>query len=214
MEDVKEVIEKKASNLGIQDYLSLGYVFLLILGVLHQTIYFKFLDINILEYSSVLDVLISPISVITSDLKLIVGFVICIVFAIGYAKLLPKYYNWLSKKQKYQSGKKKEKLDKVRNSLKSNSKQFVLFMISLYIIGLFIGFGVGRGGKTKKRIEKGDIKITHQITFEDGQTQNIKMLGKNSLYVFFVTKNDKEITIAPIDGNIKLIKKLKKEEDN
>jgi len=37
------------------------------------------------------------------------------------------------------------------------------------------------------------------------------MLGKNSLYIFFVTKNEKEVKIAPIDGNIKLITNLKEE---
>ena len=52
MEDVKEPIAKDESKYGIQDYLSIGYVFLLVLGVLHETIYYKFLGVNILEYSS------------------------------------------------------------------------------------------------------------------------------------------------------------------
>ena len=33
------------------------------------------------------------------------------------------------------------------------------------------------------------------------------MLGKNSLYVFYVLKDDKEVIISPIEGNIKMIKK-------
>ncbi len=212
MEDLNEEITKNESKYNIQDYLSLGYVFLLILGILHETIYYKFLGINILEYSSILDVLISPISVITSDLKLLIGFVICVILAIIYAKQLPKYYKWLSKKKKYQSGKKKEKLEKTLHAFESGSKQLVFVMIVLYVVGSFVGFGIGRGGKVKEKIETGDIKTTHKLTFESGETQDIKMLGKNSLYVFFVTKGDKEATIAPIDGNIKLIQNLKVEE--
>ena len=83
-------------------------------------------------------------------------------------------------------------------------------MIALYIIGGFIGFGIGRGGRTKGKIKNNEIEVTHQLTFEDGNIENIKMLGKNSLYVFFVTKNEKQVKIAPIDGNIKLITNLKK----
>jgi len=55
-------LSSKNNNIAIQDYLSIGYVFMLILGIFHETIYYKFLGVNILEYSSVLDVLISPIS--------------------------------------------------------------------------------------------------------------------------------------------------------
>jgi len=208
MEDVKKPIVKKESELAIQDYLSIGYVFLLILGVLHETIYYNFLGVNIFEYSSILDVLISPVSVIAGDLKLLIGIIICVVLAIGYAKVLPKYYTWLSKKKRYQSGKKKAKLDKALNTFKTGSKQLVFVMISLYIIGAFIGFGVGRGGKLKKRIENGDIKITHQLTFSDGESQNIKMLGKNSLNVIYVIEGQKEVLVSPIEGNIKTIKKI------
>ena len=92
--------KEKESRLGIQDSLSLGYVFLLVLGVLYQTIYFKYLGINILEYSSILDVLISPIAVLIGDLKLLIGVVICCLLAFAYGKFLPKYYDRLSKKKK------------------------------------------------------------------------------------------------------------------
>ncbi len=211
-EETKEaIVIKKKSNLGIQDYLSIGYVFLLVLGVLYQTIYYKYLGINILEYASVLDVLISPIAVLTGDLALLLGVVICCFLAYSYVKVLPKYYKWLSKKKKYQSGNKKEKLDKIRDAFKTNSKSLILIMIALYIIGGFIGFGIGGGQKTKKRIKNDDYKLTHKLTFEDGESLDIKMLGKNSLYVFYITKGDKEVSIAPIDSNIKVIKSLKKE---
>ena len=210
MIEVEEPITKKESSYGIQDYLSIGYIFLLILGVLHEAIYYKFLDVNIFDYTSVLDVLISPISVITGDFKLLIGLVICVLVALLYAKLIPKYYDWLSKKEKYQSGKKKEKIDKLKNKFKSGSKHLLLLMVGLYIIGGFVGFGIGRGGKIKSRITNGDIRITHQLTFDDGETKNIQMLGKNSLYVFYVTKENSNVTIVPIDGNIKTIRKIDK----
>lgn len=208
MEEINESTTKKESNLGLQDYLSIGYVFLLILGVLHEVIYYKFLGVNILEYSSILDVLISPVAVIAGDLKLLIGIIICVVLAVGYAKVLPKYYAWLSKKKKYQSGKKKLKLDKTLNAFKTGSKQLIFVMIALYVIGGFVGFGIGRGGKMKKKIENNEVKTTHRLTFNDGESQNINMLGKNSLNVIYVIDGQKEVLVSPIEGNIKTIRKI------
>jgi len=203
-----ELTHKKESKLAIQDYLSLGYVFLLVLGVLHQAIYYKYLGVNILEYSSILDVLLSPVSVLTGDSKLLIGMVICLVLASVYARLLPKYYTWLSKKKKYQSGKSKERIEKSLKAFKEGSGQLVVVMMILFVVGGYVGFGFGKGSRTKEKIENGEIELSHQITFEDLETINVKMLGKNSLYVFYITKSDKEVSIAPIDGNIKLIKKI------
>lgn len=199
---------KKASKLEIQDYLSLGYVFLLILGVLHQTIYYKYLGVNILEYASILDVLLSPVSVLTSDSKLLIGMSICLVLASLYARFLPKYYIWLSKKKRYQFGKRKERIEKSLKAFQAGSGQLVLVMMMLFVIGGYVGFGFGKGSRTKAKIENGEIELSHQITFEDQETIHVKMLGKNSLYVFYITDNSKEVSIAPIDGNIKLIKKI------
>lgn len=206
MEDSKH--GSKLSNLGIQDFLSIGYLFLLVLGVVHETIYYKFIGINILDYSSVLDVLISPIAVITGNLILGLAVLFSIVMAYVVVKITRKYHKWLSKKKKYQSGKNKIKLEKAQ--VKINAKDAVITMIAFYVFSIFIGLGIGSGYKTKKRIISNDYKITHQLTFEDGFTQDIKMLGKNSLYVFYVLKDDPEVIIAPIDGNIKMIKNLEK----
>jgi len=206
----KEEVEVR-SKLGLQDYLSLGYIYLLVLGVFHETIYYKYLDINILEYSSVLDVLISPISVITGNLWLCVALIFAVGFAYLYKVFLPKYYRYLGKKKKYQSGKNKIKIDKTLKGLESSA--FTIFIISLMIFSVFTGMGIGSGIKLKQRINKDEIKYTHELIFEDNKTEKIKMLGKNSLYVFYITKGKGEVYISPIDGNIKIIKKLKKVED-
>jgi len=127
----EETHVKKSSQMNIQDYLSLGYIFLLILGVFHDTIYYKFLGINILEYSSVLDVLISPVSVIAGNLKLAVALIGAIIFAILYKNVIPLYYTYLSKKKKYQTEKGKAKIEKSQKAIKSVG--FTYFMILLMI---------------------------------------------------------------------------------
>lgn len=201
--------EVKDNNYNLQDYLSLGYIYLLVLGVFNQAIYYRFLNINILEYSSILDVLISPVSVITSDLKIAAALVFAILFGLLYKVLLPKYYNWLAKKEKYQSGKNKEKIEKALAGVKSNS--FTIFITALMVFSVFIGLGTGKGAKMKKLINSGEIELSHQIIFQEDTKKDVRIVGKNSLYVFYVNKGDKEVSVAPIEGNIKTIKKLKEE---
>ena len=212
MENQTEMIieNKTFKGLTIQEYLSVGYVFLLIVGVFYETIYYKFLGLNILDYSSILDVLISPIAVMLSNLILGLVVIATILLAFGYMKLLPKYYNWLGTKKKYQEGKSKLRLDKMKIAL--SNKNGPLILMSVYVFALFVGLGIGHGQKTKAKIDNGDFELTHLITFNNGDQQSIKMLGKNSLYMFYVTKEMKEISIAPIENNIHLIQNLKKEE--
>ena len=205
------IVSQKIKNLALQDYLSIGYMFLLVLGVLHETIYYKFLGVNILEYSSVLDVLISPIAVMGGNLTLAIAVIITILFANFYFWLTPKYFNYLSKKKKYEEGLNKLKLEKYQEMFKNQNRKFLL--MAFFVISLFIGLGVGRGQKTKERIETNNIKMTHQIHFERGGKQKINMFGKNSLYIFYVGAGMEEVSIAPIQGNIRLIQKLRKKSE-
>lgn len=208
MESTEEgMVYQKFKSLALQDYLSIGYIFLLVLGVVHETIYYKFLGVNILEYSSILDVLISPIAVMSGNLALAVAVIAALFFSHFYLWLTPRYFNYLSKKKKYQQGAHKLKLDKYQQMIKNQNGK--LLIMAVFVISLFIGLGVGRGHKTKERIESNEIKMTHQIHFERGGKQKINMLGKNSLYIFYVGAGMEEVSIAPIQGNIRLIQKIR-----
>ncbi len=197
------------TRLSLQDYLSIGYAFLLIVGIFHETIYYRILGINILEYSSVLDVLISPVSLITGTLPLLLGIVFSVAIALAFVKLMPFYYNWLEKMKSFQTEKNKEKLKKMRTSIKSRS--FFVSLIAFCILGVFVGFGFAGGEKMKKKINEEKMELTHELIFKDGKKQDVYMLGKNSLYVFYVTKENREVSITPIGENIKVIRKLKED---
>jgi hypothetical protein len=49
----------------LQTFLPLGYLYLIILGILRDGVFFYMLGINFLKYSSIMDILISPISELT-----------------------------------------------------------------------------------------------------------------------------------------------------
>jgi hypothetical protein len=56
----------------IQGLLPLGYLYLIILGLLKESILFYQLGVNILKYSSITDILISPIADMASSPILII----------------------------------------------------------------------------------------------------------------------------------------------
>ncbi|WP_299681853.1 hypothetical protein [uncultured Tenacibaculum sp.] len=196
-----------SSKYGVQDYMSIGYVFLLILGVINQTIFYGFLNINIFEYTSVLDVLLSPVAILTDRWIIFVTAVILLIVMVGYFELMKKFYARLAKKEKYQQGKKKEQIDKILSNL--NRKYSIIPFLLFALACMYLGLGFGTGQKTKDRINNFDYTYSNEIVFDDGEKKKVKIIGKNSLYIFYVTKEDTHVNIAPIDGNIKLIKEIK-----
>ena len=89
-----------------------------------------------------------------------------------------------------------------------------ILLVAFLVLSMFIGFGLGRGFKTKDRIERGDIKHSHTIVFQDGDKKDVKVVGQNNSFVFYLTKSDKNITVSPIPQNIKAIKKISRKNDN
>ena len=102
----------------------------------------------------------------------------------------------------------KEKIEKALEGVKSNA--FTVFITGLMIFSVFIGLGTGKGSKIKNKIKKGELELSHQINFQDDTSKEVSIVGKNSLYVFYLNAGDKEVSVAPIEGNIKSIKRLKK----
>ena len=51
----------------IQGIVTLGYIYLILMGILNESLYYNQLGVNILNYSDVLDILISPIAKMTSS---------------------------------------------------------------------------------------------------------------------------------------------------
>lgn len=191
---------------SIQEILSLGYVYLLVLGIFHNSIYYGYLGINILDYSSILDVLLSPISVMLSSKLLFFTVDALIVVCVLYAVYMPKFLNWSKQFKRNQTEEKLAKIDKTIESLKSPNT--VIYMSALMVFSMFIGLGIGKGYKRAEQIKKKEIKVDHEIVFSDGQTQRVKILGKNSLNVFYVDESGNEMLISPIEGNIKTIRNI------
>ncbi len=193
-------------KLTLQEYLSIGYVYLIVLGIISDVIYFKYLNVDILNYSTVLDVLISPINILTKNLRLfltLVGTVSISYFSMRY--LFPKYHQKYRDKKWYGILGGVESADKMYAQMKKDKGIFLIFFL---IFSMFIGMGFGRGNKVKRKIEKQEFEVSHTITFTNNQKKKIYLVGQNSTYLFYILKGEKEVSITTINQNIKIIKKI------
>lgn len=196
-------------KLTLQEYLSLGYIYLIVLGIISDVIYFGSLNIDILNYSTILDVLISPINILTKSWILFFVFVGVITLSYLYITILvPKFHKKYRHKKWYNISGNVEKSDKMMESINENKGIPFIFM---FVFCMFVGLGVGRGNKVKERIQTQEIEANYSVTFVNDLVKDVYVVGQNSSYLFYVLKGDKEVSITAINPNIKVVKKIKKE---
>ena len=164
-------------------------------------------------HTTVLDVLLSPLALLTQDI-MIPAVVLTMggLFYYWVFVFVPKYHKKNRDKKWHQKLSNVEKLDK--KYAKPQSTGRILTMLATVVLALYLGLDMGRGWKIAKQIENGEVKSNHKIIFRDGQMINARIVGQNSLYLFYVIDNEKRVTITPIEENIKQIKKLNQEESN
>lgn len=203
----EQLVDKEPNKRSLQDYLSLGYLYLLILGIFKDAISYGYLGINILNYASVQDILLSPIILLASNLKLLVTtFVVLPVLCIGGVYIGKWYHNRNKEKDWYRTKKGFESWDKMFSE--GNFYNFLIALMFYALFGGFIGFGVGGGQKKSEKLKNGALELDHQITFTDKETLAVNLIGHNSEYLFYAAEKDTTVTIIPIQGNIKKIEKL------
>ncbi len=186
---------------SVQEYLSLGYIFLLLLGVVSNSIYYGLIGINIISYSNILDILLSPVIIFTKGIAVplaIIGFTVAI-----YLFMYLFRRNSIRKKEKMIAKMGEEKYDKLVLQLKSMKTVFP----AIILFSFYIGYALGGGAKVRRKIDNKTYKTDHLITFSDGESIDVKLIGQNSLYVFYVLEKSSEIIISPIESNIKKIQK-------
>lgn len=205
----EETITKNFPVKSLQEVLSIGYLSLLLFGLIRETLAYGILGINIMSYSSVLDILLSPIIILT-DNKILLGAVVItpLLFYWGI-KFFEKFHHRNKGKEWYQKRFDVAQLDKDYGN-KNHSTIFVLTMTFGLLLGVFSAGGIMDGYELKEELEEGALEMTHILTFVDKEALPVKIIGQNSQYVFYVMGKKKEIAISPIQGNIKRIEQLKK----
>lgn len=184
----------------LQDYFTIGYLYLLILGIASDSIYYGMLGINILSYSNVLDVLLSPIVHLTENL--VFPAVILLIPAISFGIL--KYLQKVNTAKAEASGQ-----PNFFTSDKNIMRAWVLFSAWL-VFSAYIGYGLGGGQKVSERLKNGNIDVDHRIFFHNQEPQEVRMVGNNSAYIFYIEKDGKVVSISPMQENVRKLERLSK----
>ena len=191
---------------GLQEYLSLGYVYLIILGIISDVIYFNFFGINILKYAAISDILISPISTLLKDIRVLIFVVVFIGLASWFMfKVMPNFHSKNRHKVWYRKFQNMDKWDKYYSEIDSNNHKKAEFLL-FFLASMFLGMGIGSGTAISNRIKNGDIKLDHTIILSDNESKHVKMIGQNSGYLFYVPEGQKAVSVTPM-GQVKEIQK-------
>ena len=189
-------------NENLQKILPFGYLFLVVLGIIKESFFYYQLGINILKYSNIMDILISPIADLTSHPIILFGFITFIVLLYLMVFILSKNYQkeWVRKI----IGSKKSLSDLTENEVKSYFGKIFIIMLAVGLLSFFLGIGIGNGMKVSKKISTNELKYDYAITFNSNETKEVYLIGSNSANFFYVEKGNKNVRISPV-GAIKTI---------
>ncbi|KMQ65476.1 hypothetical protein ACM46_06185 [Chryseobacterium angstadtii] len=191
----------------IQGLLPLGYIYLIILGLLKEALLFYPLGINILKYSSITDILISPISDMVANPILILVIVSVVLLFFLFQTFLVRYSHkgWVRKI--LISYKMNPELNK--QELRKAMIPVFIILAGFELLALFIGLGIGHGEKIKKKLDSQTLQPNYILTSDSGEPSPIHLIDINSAYYFYVKKGEKQIKIAPV-GSIETLEVIPK----
>lgn len=181
----------------LEKLLPFGYLYLVILGLIKESVFHYLIGINILKYSTIMDILISPIATMTSHPIVLIGIVVFVLLMFGYAMLLKKYRHkaWIQKSLKLESGHSKEEVDSI---FRGHAFNYIAFGL----LSFFLGVGIGNGTIVAKNIKSGKIEYSNKLNYNSGESEEVYLINTNSVYYFYIAKGSKTVKIAPL-GAIK-----------
>jgi len=196
---------EKESNFSIQEVLSIGYIFLIIVGMYLEFVKYNVFGINIIEHSDFADFLIAPFKNPTLIIVPIIG---------GFLTLLLNYYYEKRKFQKKkilnEESKTFQNTDKTTTLNPPSNVDYKSVIIILILMFTFfnIGFGISGYFSNYGRMERNlNSKITNaNVKFIDGSEKKVYLLGKNTSNLFYFENNKIDLIVCPIPGNVKSIK--------
>ncbi|GGG87993.1 hypothetical protein GCM10011416_00240 [Polaribacter pacificus] len=204
------MIKIEQDKLSLQDYFYIGYVYLIILGIISDAIFYGIFGISYLNYTTILDALISPISLLTNNwkLSLFLGIMFWLMY-MYFNKWMYRFYAYLREKKWYGKIYNIEKMDKKYAKMKAQKSMIPGLMFIFFL--LFVSMRTGMGLGTKQKFSEKEIIPNYTLVFKDNTRLDVRKIGQNSMYFFYFIPGEKVITVTPISDNIKQIKVLEKD---
>lgn len=185
----------------IQNLLPLGYLFLILLGIAKDSIFYYLLGINIIRYSSIMDILISPIAAVTSHPVFFITIAALFVFFYNLPQILIKNEDkkWIHK----MFGMENENISTLpENKKKEYYANNSISFLSFFLLCLFLGYGVADGLFISNQIKNNTLQYNYTLNYNDEKSESVYLIGSNTAYYFYTTKGNPRIKIAPV-GSIK-----------
>ncbi|WP_026728740.1 hypothetical protein [Flavobacterium denitrificans] len=188
----------------IQKLLPFGYLFLVVMGILKECFFHYQLGINILKYSTIMDILISPIATFTSNPIILVFVISLFIFHYNLPSLLAKYNDRKFVIRTFE-------LKKIEGFSEAETKSYFnsvsVKTLAAILCSFFLGYGLAGGYFTGKKIREHKENYNYKINYNSGKSEEIFLINTNSLYYFYTAKGSKTIKITPLGAveNIELI---------
>jgi len=177
--------KKDSDKLTLSEFLPLGYLYVLILGIIAESIYYGLIGINFLSYAGILDVLLGPVAILTDKPILLV--LLILVGSIFYYLMILR-------------NKKNETKTQDASAVDANTA--FLLVMAIMILAAFVGYGLGRGMSERTDIAKNEIEHNTVLYFLNGEKKEVRNLGNTGSFIFYIQKDKENISVAPISNNI------------
>ena len=79
------------------------------------------------------------------------------------------------------------------------------------VFSFFIGSAFGSGSKLADKLKNNQFKPDTTILFSDTEERQVRVIGQNTEFVFYVEEGETTVTAAPIKGNIKQMRPMNEE---
>ena len=189
----------------IQTILPLGYLYLILLGLLKESIQFYQLGINILSFSSITDILISPVSDLAKYPLLLISVAAILIVLFSFQALLIRNSQkaWAQKIL----GENRFNPESTSKEIQKITLPIVVLAFGFVLLSFFVGLGIGKGAGTARMIREGNFTYNYRLNFNSGKSLDAYVFASNSAYFFYVTKDNKNVSIIPVAviGSLEII---------
>ncbi len=179
----------KRPKLDSQTYVTLGYLIIVVIGMMFDYDYYNRFSINIFEYADILDFLLAPVK----NLQLMI-------FAFGSFLVVLLFFRldklWMTKSPKTYK--------RMNFGMGVNSaSKYRPFMIGVSIVGYLYIASVFYGERMYNNYQEEADMI--EVIYESNQrVLKGKLIGKNTDYIF-LESNDKSVRAIPVSSDVQEI---------
>ncbi|MGG7471211.1 hypothetical protein ACVVIH_21975 [Chryseobacterium arthrosphaerae] len=188
---------------GIQRSLPFGYLFLVVMGILKESVFYYQININILKYSTIMDILISPIATLTSHPIVLITVIAVVIFSFAFPSYLSKQSlknnQWALKMSSL-----KEHQSMTKDEVENHFTNMFIKFLAMMLLSFFVGIGLGEGWGLTKKINENRLNYGYKLNYNDESSEQVYLIGSNSMYYIYLVKGNKTIKISPV-GAVKSI---------